>query len=112
MLGGPGVMVATGMTGLLIWGMYYSSWTLPACFMFGLDLKELLLICCHLNLPCFQGSAISATDPVAVVAILRELGVSKRLATLIEAESLLNDGTAFVMFLIFKVFFHTHLCNC
>src|SRR5690606_37809683 len=34
----------------------------------------------------------------AVVAILRELGVSKRLAVLIEGESLLNDGTAIVVF--------------
>ena len=44
------------------------------------------------------GALISATDPVAVVAILRELGVSKRLAVLIEGESLLNDGTAIVVF--------------
>ncbi len=44
------------------------------------------------------GTLISATDPVAVVAILKELGVSKRLATLIEGESLLNDGTAIVIF--------------
>lgn len=44
------------------------------------------------------GALISATDPVAVVAILRELGVSKRLAVLIEGESLMNDGTAIVVF--------------
>ncbi len=44
---------------------------------------------------------ISATDPVAVVAILKELGVSKRLTTLIEGESLLNDGTALVIFMVF-----------
>jgi NhaP-type Na+/H+ or K+/H+ antiporter len=35
------------------------------------------------------------------VALLREVGASKRLATLIEAESLFNDGSAFVFFLIF-----------
>jgi NhaP-type Na+/H+ or K+/H+ antiporter len=46
------------------------------------------------------GSIISATDPVAVVALLKELGASKRLATLIEGESLLNDGTAMVVFLV------------
>eukprot|EP00354_Favella_ehrenbergii_P005389 CAMPEP_0170454136 /NCGR_PEP_ID=MMETSP0123-20130129/2489_1 /TAXON_ID=182087 /ORGANISM="Favella ehrenbergii, Strain Fehren 1" /LENGTH=343 /DNA_ID=CAMNT_0010716749 /DNA_START=444 /DNA_END=1476 /DNA_ORIENTATION=- len=40
------------------------------------------------------GAINSATDPVAVVALLKELGVSKRLSTLIEGESLLNDGTA------------------
>lgn len=46
------------------------------------------------------GSIISATDPVAVVALLKELGASKRLSTLIEGESLLNDGTAMVVFLV------------
>lgn len=44
------------------------------------------------------GAIISATDPVAVVALLKELGASRRLATLIEGESLLNDGTAMVVF--------------
>jgi len=46
------------------------------------------------------GAIISATDPVAVVALLKELGASKRLATMIEGESLLNDGTAMVFFLV------------
>lgn len=46
------------------------------------------------------GSIVSATDPVAVVALLKELGASKRLATMIEGESLLNDGTAMVIFLV------------
>lgn len=44
------------------------------------------------------GALISATDPVAVVAILRDLGAPKRLGTLIEGESLMNDGTAIVVF--------------
>lgn len=44
------------------------------------------------------GALISATDPVAVVAILREVGAPKRLGVLIEGESLLNDGTAIVVF--------------
>lgn len=44
------------------------------------------------------GSLISATDPVAVTAILRELGLSKALVTIIEGESLLNDGTSIVFF--------------
>lgn len=46
------------------------------------------------------GAVISATDPVAVVSILKELGVSKKLGTLIEGESLLNDGTAIVIFMV------------
>ena len=46
------------------------------------------------------GAIISATDPVAVVALLKELGASKKLSTLIEGESLLNDGTAMVVFFV------------
>jgi|TARA_B110000285_G_C15058346_1_gene580882 NhaP-type Na+/H+ or K+/H+ antiporter len=50
------------------------------------------------------GSIISATDPVAVVCLLKELGASKRLATMIEGESLFNDGTAMVVFLVLLEF--------
>src|SRR4030043_2462124 len=44
------------------------------------------------------GALIAATDPVAVVALFRTLGVPKRLSALIEGESLFNDGTAIVLF--------------
>ena len=44
------------------------------------------------------GALISATDPVAVVAFFRSLGVSKRLAVLVEGASLFNDGVAIVIF--------------
>ena len=44
------------------------------------------------------GALISATDPVAVVAIFRQLGVPERLLTLVEGESMLNDGVAIVLF--------------
>jgi CPA1 family monovalent cation:H+ antiporter len=44
------------------------------------------------------GALISATDPVAVIAFFRSLGVSKRLSILIEGESLINDGVAVVLF--------------
>ncbi len=44
------------------------------------------------------GALISATDPIAVVAIFKHLGVPQRLAVLLEGESLLNDGTAIVFF--------------
>jgi len=47
------------------------------------------------------GVIVSATDPVAVVAVFRELGVSNRLLTLVEGESLLNDGVAIVLSQIF-----------
>ncbi len=53
------------------------------------------------NIALMFGAVISATDPVAVVALLKELGASKKLGTLIEGESLLNDGTAIVIFMVF-----------
>ena len=46
------------------------------------------------------GALICATDPIAVIAMLGELGVSKRLGVLIEGESLLNDGTSIVLFTV------------
>jgi monovalent cation:H+ antiporter, CPA1 family len=44
------------------------------------------------------GALISATDPLAVVATFRKLGAPHRLTVLLEGESLLNDGTAIVVF--------------
>ncbi|MGL5077391.1 MAG: cation:proton antiporter, partial [Waterburya sp.] len=46
------------------------------------------------------GASLSSTDPVSVVALLRELGASKRLTILMEGESLFNDGVAVVSFLL------------
>ncbi|MBT8137597.1 MAG: cation:proton antiporter [Gammaproteobacteria bacterium] len=46
------------------------------------------------------GAIVSATDPVAVVAIFKDLGAPKRLAILVEGESLFNDATAIVAFTI------------
>ncbi|MDC9729187.1 MAG: cation:proton antiporter [Methyloprofundus sp.] len=45
-------------------------------------------------------SLISATDPVAVIALFKKLGVSSRLTILIEGESLMNDAVAIVLFSI------------
>ena len=44
------------------------------------------------------GALISATDPVAVVALFKDVGAPKRLNLLVEGESLFNDGTAIVAF--------------
>jgi hypothetical protein len=44
------------------------------------------------------GTMISPTDPVAVVAVFRRLGVPARLVNLIESASLLNDRTGLVLF--------------
>ena len=44
------------------------------------------------------GALISATDPIAVVAVFRKIGAPSRLRVLLESESLINDGTAVVLF--------------
>ena len=46
------------------------------------------------------GTLISATDPVAVLSLFKQYGAPKRLSLLFEGESLFNDGTAFVLFLV------------
>lgn len=46
------------------------------------------------------GAMVSATDPVSVVALFRQLGIDKRLTMILEGESLFNDGTAVVLFQI------------
>jgi CPA1 family monovalent cation:H+ antiporter len=45
------------------------------------------------------GALISPTDPIAVIAILNNMGAPKRLSTQIEGESLFNDGFGLVLFL-------------
>jgi NhaP-type Na+/H+ or K+/H+ antiporter len=82
LLAGPGVLISTGM--IATFSMYFLSyhWSWLICLLFG--------------------SILSATDPVAVVALLHDSGASKSLASLIDFESLLNDGSAFVIFLVVK----------
>jgi len=46
------------------------------------------------------GALISATDPVAVLALFKEYGAPRRLSLIFEGESLFNDGTAVAVFLI------------
>ena len=77
-LAGPGVLMGTALVGALLKA------TLPYDWGWG---SSLML-----------GSILSATDPVAVVALLKEVGASKRLGHIIEGESLVNDGTAIVVF--------------
>ena len=54
----------------------------------GLDLALAFLL----------GAIVCATAPAAVVAIFRQLRAPAALATVVEAESLLNDGTGVVLF--------------
>jgi len=75
-LASVGVLIATVFTGYVLhWAM-------------GLPLLVTLLF----------GAIISATDPISVLAIFKELSVAKRLSLLVESESLVNDGTAAVLF--------------
>lgn len=57
-------------------------------FVGGLDILSSVLF----------GSMVSATDPVSVIALFKQLGTDKRLVVLMEGESLFNDGTAVVLF--------------
>ena len=56
----------------------------------GLPLNEAFVV----------GAIVSATDPVAVVSTMRRLSAPKRLITLVDAESLFNDGTAALVFVV------------
>ncbi len=77
-LAAPGLLLSTAIVGGLV------------ALLTPLDLGPALVF----------GALISATDPVAVVALFRELGVPRRLAVLVEGESLFNDATAIVLFQI------------
>ncbi len=46
------------------------------------------------------GALISPTDPIAVLGILKKVGVSKSLETKVAGESLFNDGMAVVVFVV------------
>ncbi|XP_057992366.1 sodium/hydrogen exchanger 8 isoform X3 [Hevea brasiliensis] len=81
LLAGPGVLISTFCLGS----------ALKLAFPYNWSWKTSLLL----------GGLLSATDPVAVVALLKELGASKKLSTIIEGESLMNDGTAIVVYQLF-----------
>ena len=74
----PGVLVAFALTALGVHLLGGVAWSLALLF----------------------GALIAATDPVSVVSLFRRLGVSERLTTLVDAESLYNDGAAAVLFAI------------
>eukprot|EP00249_Psilotum_nudum_P020794 c27850_g1_i1 orf=499-4035(-) len=81
LLAGPGVVISTFCLGII------THFVLP--YMWNWSTSLLL------------GGLLSATDPVAVVALLKDLGAGKKLSTIIEGESLMNDGTAIVIFRLF-----------
>lgn len=49
------------------------------------------------------GALIASTDPITVVSLFRDLGAPRRLALLLEGESLFNDGTSITLFQIVLV---------
>lgn len=55
------------------------------------------------DLSMMLASITSATDPVAVVAALHALGAPEKLSDLIDGEALWNDGSAYVLVLIFQI---------
>ncbi len=78
----PGVIVAIALTTALMMGAFTALGLEPAfSWRFGMVFAAL----------------VAATDPIAVVALFRQMGVAPRLTTLIEAESLFNDGTSIVV---------------
>jgi Na+/H+ antiporter len=49
--------------------------------------------------PCFVlGAIVSPPDAVAAASIIRSMGLNKRIATIIEGESLVNDASALVVY--------------
>jgi CPA1 family monovalent cation:H+ antiporter len=44
------------------------------------------------------GAVVSPTDPIAATSIMRRLGVPRRVVNVVEGESLVNDGTALVLY--------------
>ncbi len=71
----PGLLISTAMIGAAM------------VFLVGMDWPMALLL----------GTMLSATDPVGVIALFRQLGAPKRLTVLVEGESLFNDATSIVV---------------
>jgi CPA1 family monovalent cation:H+ antiporter len=79
----PGVIAATALTTLILTAVVRD---LPFVKSF------------HWQYALVFGALIAATDPIAVIAMFKNLGAPKRLSILMEGESLLNDGTGIVFF--------------
>jgi CPA1 family monovalent cation:H+ antiporter len=45
-----------------------------------------------------MGAVVGPTDPISATSVIRRLGVSERIVTILEGEALLNDGTALVVY--------------
>ncbi|GJQ11163.1 hypothetical protein GpartN1_g2954.t1 [Galdieria partita] len=49
------------------------------------------------------GAILSATDPIAIIALLKSSGASPSVITLLDGESLFNDGSAYTLFYAFLI---------
>lgn len=78
-----GVLLSTFLIGGMLWGVVQF-----------LDLPVSLIGCL------LFGALISPTDPIAVLGILRKLGIPKRLEVKITGEALFNDGISIVVFIV------------
>ena len=79
----PGVVASTALIAVLLAPAVHSAGALT-----GFSWHQALVF----------GALISATDPIAVVSLFRTMGAPHRLTTLLDSESLLNDGTSIVFF--------------
>jgi monovalent cation:H+ antiporter, CPA1 family len=70
---------------LAIPGMVLSLLAVAVILHFGIGMAWLLAL--------LVGAIVAPTDPVAVIALFQQLGVPDRLRTLVEGESIFNDGT-------------------
>ena len=77
----PGVVVITALTAGLVFLLFPHGWSVLPCLLFA--------------------SLLSATDPVSTVAIMKRSHAFAQLTTIVEAEALLNDGVAFVLYSLF-----------
>lgn len=76
LLAGPGIILASGITAILLKFSLGFLW-IPALF---------------------AGVILAITDTVSVIAVFKEAPVPPRLSTIVEGESLFNDGVALVLF--------------
>ncbi|MCP3057574.1 Na+/H+ antiporter [Myxococcus sp. K38C18041901] len=79
----PGVAASAGLTAFIL-----SHWVEGMNVVTGFGMIPAMVF----------ASVIVSTDPIAVVGLFKSLGAPKRLLILVEGESLLNDGTAVVLF--------------
>jgi monovalent cation:H+ antiporter, CPA1 family len=74
----------------------------PGVFVTGIVVAVVLHLGAGMSLTAgfVVGAIVSPTDPAAVITTFRRIRAPRRLATLVEAESLFNDGTGIVVFSI------------